>query len=273
MRKTFTFIALAMVATMSMVSCKNTKNAEPTPEEIEAQKVALADSVLAKIDALTDKYIEANEHGINFRNFELTDKEKAKKPDYLLDLSVANTLVTKRQKVNALAIYSMEYIVRELFGMPLDEAKEVIAKLSADLNNPIEVESSISDDSKLTEKIKQMYNSCKENGELAYFWQFQTACIREIDYLLSKDTDLFFAHISEEENNSYGLTWRSYREAIMTLAPYDEEMALIQETFGTWVTLDLDDIKANYYSSIEQTKESFRNNTMNKIEKRNALLQ
>jgi len=134
MKRTLTLIALVAICCAMMVSCKNTKTTEPTPEEIQAQKVALADSVLAEIDAFADEYMLASDNAFFIADYELTEEEKLVKPDYLLEPSFANTLVTKSQKVNALAFYLADIQVRKLYDMPMEEAKEVIAKLAIELN-------------------------------------------------------------------------------------------------------------------------------------------
>jgi len=63
MKNTHILIAVAMVAALSMVSCKNNKKAEsqePTQEEVQEMKQALADSVLAEIDAIAEKLYDAS---------------------------------------------------------------------------------------------------------------------------------------------------------------------------------------------------------------------
>jgi len=139
MKRTFQFLAFVAICSAMMVSCKNTKQSEPTLEEIQTQKVALADSVLAKIDAFAGKFIDASEGDFRIVNFELNEEEKMVKPDYLLDPSFANTLVTKSQKVNALAIFLVELTVREIYDMPLEETQEVMAKLAVEIDHPVDV--------------------------------------------------------------------------------------------------------------------------------------
>ncbi len=101
-------IALAMLAVLTMVSCKNNnkkaQSQDPTQEEVQEMKQALADSVLAEIDAFVDEYIDASSKSFKIRDLELTENEKSVRPDYLLDPSVANNLVTRSQKINALVI-------------------------------------------------------------------------------------------------------------------------------------------------------------------------
>jgi len=137
MKRSLTLVALVAICCAMMVSCRHTKNTEPAPEDLQEQKQALADSVLARIDDLVNEYYDATSKTFSFRNLELTETEKMVKPDYLLDPAVANTLVTRTQKINAIAIYMVEYGVRKGFDMPLDEVEEVTAKLLADIYTPV----------------------------------------------------------------------------------------------------------------------------------------
>jgi len=99
--KKITILTMAVLAVLT-ISCKNTKTTEPTPEEIQAQKVALADSVLAQIDEYAEQFSKTRD-GYLLNLFALTDEEKIIKPDYLLEPSEVSKFITKTQKVNALA--------------------------------------------------------------------------------------------------------------------------------------------------------------------------
>ncbi len=105
-----------MIAGIS-ISCKNNKNAEnneATAEVVEAAKTILADDVLATIDEFVQTYV--NEAGkidvAAVISSSLTEEEKLIKPDYLLEAAQANELVTKSQKVNALAVQAeLRYLI------------------------------------------------------------------------------------------------------------------------------------------------------------------
>jgi len=274
MKKSLIFIAVAMVATLLMVSCKNNKKAkEPTSEEVQAQKVALADSVLAKIDEYAQQYIKYSDDADFVWIIKLTDEEKMVKPDYLLDPAEVSNFVTKTQKVNALAIYDMEYYLRLLYDMPVNDVKEVIAKLAVELNHPIDGDF-LTSDRPTSDFIREEYNVCKERGELAYFWQFQNAIIRETDFLLAKNPELFINKVGDENLNAYGIQWASFKNAIRTLAPYDEEIAIIYDIFDSAAkNMSNEEVNQTYYGSRELIIDSYKNNLFDCIGKRNALLQ
>ena len=46
-------------------------------------------------------------------------------------------MVTKSQKMNALAILMMERPIRMAYGMPIEEINEVIARFAAEVNYPV----------------------------------------------------------------------------------------------------------------------------------------
>lgn len=273
MKKLSLFIACAMLGAFFLVSCNNDKknySQRAMRQEVQEKKQAMADSVLAQIDALAEDYIQASEKGFNISEFELSDKEKQVRPDYLLDPSEVNKLVTKSQKVNALAIYMLELSVRKIYGMPLDDTKEAITKLIFDLNHPMGRNEKISEEL-TSEKIRSNYNACKERGELEYFWQFHNALLRETDYLLAKDPELYLSHVTDEELSAFNKQWVDFYYAINLYAKYDDDMAQVYNTFSIY-NMSIEDVRSNYLN-VKMAKETFKSNKFNYIEKRNALLQ
>lgn len=271
MKKLSLFIAFAMLAAFTMVSCNN-KQKEPTQEEVQEMKQALADTVLAQIDAWVDEYITTSEKGVTIRGFELTEKEKQVKPDYLLDPAEANKFVTKTQKVNALAIYVVELGLRNVYDMPVEDAKAAIVKLAAEVNYPIDI-NKLGSNVPLSELIKSEYEKCRENGDLALFWQFENAIVYETHYNLANNSELFFSKITEKQWRNFCQRRSTRINAIKELAQYDEEMAALLE-FCTKNRVSKSDEERNARdSSIECAKQFYIANKDKYIAKRNALLQ
>lgn len=228
MKKYYLFIALAIVAAMT-VSCKNNnkkaaKTAEANAEVVEAAKKILADDVLAKIDELAQSF--ADEAGKfapeDIISSALTEEEKLIKPDYLLEASQANEMVTRSQKLNAFAILLIEHHIRVAYGMPTEETDEVLARLVADVNDPV----SFDDEMSLTpaEKAKMAYKAHKERGDIASYWQFVLALQTEADYLISRNVDLFFRNLTEDQYASLTKQFNTIISAVRTLAEYDPEV-------------------------------------------------
>jgi len=274
MRRTLTLFACVAICSAMMVSCKNTKSNEPTPEEIQAQKVALADSVLAEIDAIVDEYMLASDNAFRIANYELTEEEKMVKPDYLLEPSVASTLATKSQYVNALAMYLTDLTVRKIYDMPLDETNEVIAKLAVEINHPIDINITSGFGIQLSEKIKKEYEACKERGDLAYFWQFQNATVAEVGYVIAQNPELFFSKITEEQWQAFVKRTNEVIKAMREIAKYDEEMADVLEAFNQTRVFSSDEEKLSVdNTSIESAKQHLIAKRDKINAKRNALLQ
>jgi len=272
MKRTQTIVAIMAICSAMIVSCKN-KQSEPAPEEIQAQKVALADSVLAEIDKLAEAFSLSSENGNLITYFELTENEKMVKPDYLLEPSFANNLVTKSQKVNALAFYLTDMLLLQAYDMPTEEVKEIVAKLAAEINHPIEIDLLTDSNMPVSEKVKKEYEGCKERGDLAYFWQFQRAIIAETAYIIDQNPELFFSKITEEQWQAFVNRQSKCIKAIRELAKYDEEMAVVFQMFNQNRVFSSEEEKASIDSSIESAKQ-FRIAQKDKfISRRNALIQ
>jgi len=272
MKRTLTLIACVAICSAMMVSCKNNKTTEPAPEEIQAQKVALADSVLTKIDEFAEQYWNAQAQSSIFSTMKLTDEEKRIKPDYLLDPSVANTLLTKSQKINALAISAVDIAVCKAYDMPYDDLREAAIKLATELNVPFDMKFTTGNEP-VSEKIKAAYKACKERGELSLFWQFEYSVVVESYYILSQNPELFFSKITEEQWQAFHRVRNTRREAIDELAKYDEEMALLKEFRNNHSVLATKEEKDNKFKSVETAKEYYFAKKEQYAAKRNALLQ
>ncbi len=275
MKNTHILIALVLVAALLMVSCRNNKkiqSQELSQEEVQEMKQALADSVLAQIDTLAEQFLDASSQTFNLKTMELTKAEIIVKPDYLLDPSVASTLVTKSQKINALAIYTIELGIRQLYQMPSNDIEEVIAKLAADVNHPIDTDFLTSDATR-SEKIRREYEICKERGDIAYFWQYQYALVTEISYILAQNPELYFRIITGEQWRAYCRLVDFKLNAIKKLAEYDEEMAQILEFRNKYRVSNPNQEKERIDHSIETVYQFHIANKDKFIAKRNALLQ
>lgn len=273
MRKQYIFIALAVVAVLAAESCKNRKsNQELTSEEINEQKVALSDSVLAKIDTLAANYFSAKDGFFTPFKSILTDANMLDRPDYLLDPSVANTLVTRDQKINAIGIYFIDYIVRNIYNMPLGEAKEAIARLAMDVNYSIPIDK-YDDGAELSSIIREAYDQCRENGEINCFWQLEYAMLAEVDYVIASCPGLFFYKVADEQWVNTSKAWGELLSIIAELAKYDEEMASILEGYNATNVITSEEDIADFTTSKSSAKQFYIKNYKKIADRRNALIQ
>ena len=244
-----------MVAAMT-VSCKNNnkkaaKTAEANAEVVEAAKTILADDVLAKIDEIGKPYIDeiGENRFASIISSHMTEEAKLVKPDYLLEPSEINSLVTKTQKVNALAILIADRTMMEAYEMPIEEANEAIARLMAEIGTAFSIENE--NDKTISEKITERYQKCKESGDLALFWQFHFAMMNEFSYLICQNPDLFFDNLTEEQHQSFRKRIGTTREVVEILAEYDPELKLAWDTYSKFRIDNPDEV----YNSIEAAKE------------------
>lgn len=203
------------------------KVSEPSHIEVEERKAALTSSALAEVDSLYLLYQSALTQSFDIAQFKLTEKEQLVKPEYLLKQSASNDFVTRSQKVNAMAIYVLEKDIKKLFGMPLEDSKQTIAKLAAELNLMDDIEY-LNSDAPLSEKLEKEYQVCKERGDLSYFWQFQYALFVETNYILAQNPELFLRRISDEQYQAFHESAVNRIDVIKELAKYDDEMALLK---------------------------------------------
>lgn len=225
------FVILAAFL-LTVTSCGN-RNAgnnsdETSSASVEAQKCAIADSILVLFDSYAKEYgdIPQSEMAVDFK---LSDKEKLVKPTYLLDPEIASTMVTKQQKINALAILLVETQVRKAYDLPTDKSSEAIIKLSTELNTPIDLEDAMNFDIPASEKARTIYQTCKERGDLSYFWRFNFALVTEMEYIIANNPDIFFKNVSEENLAFYAERNKSLSAGIRQLAKYDSEMNQLNE--------------------------------------------
>lgn len=272
MKRTLFLIACVAICFVMMVSCRNTRNSESTPEEIQQQKQALADSVLAQVDAIADQLLVASSKAFSVRDLVLTNQELRVKPDYLLDPSYANTLLTRKQKINALAVYATELPIRRKYGMPEEEAIKAITKLASEVNHPTDLDLVVSD-APASARIEFAYKTCRERGDLSYFWQFEEAVGIELTYILTQNSDMFFSKISKEQWQAYCNRRFSCMKAIQTLAKYDEEMADLAEFIDQYWSISEVEKATAEGATLDEARQYLVSNKDKFVAKRYALIQ
>jgi len=157
--------------------------------------------------------------------------------------------------------------------MPREEPKDAIAKLAVEINHPVDINITSDFELPASEKIIKEYDACKEQGELAYFWQFQNAMIIETAYIIAQNPELFFNGISEEQWQSFITRANEKNKAMSELAKYDEEMATVLGIFNQTKSIASEEEKVKLNASFELSKQFNIANKDRYITKRNTLLQ
>ena len=235
MKKYIPFIVLAMVAAMT-ASCKNNNKkaneaTDATAEVVEAAKAILADDLLATLDEIGESLVsDFNMFNVTGHIAEqLTEKERLVRPDYLLNPSEVNNMVTRSQKISALGCLICERPIRLAYGLQLNETDEAIGRLMVDLNYHISVKEI--EDKPIYEIVKEEYEDYKERGELPFFWQFNFSIVNDALFIISQNPDVFFRDITEEQYNSFENRYVSCIKAVSELAKYDQEVAIAFKAF------------------------------------------
>ena len=166
--KRISLISALMVLAVLTVSCGNKKSSEQeeavkSEELVDATKAVLADDVLALLNDYAEDFIAnfVEIHPVFTSN--MTPEEKLARPDWFLDPAKLNELVTKSQKVNALAILLVDRPIMENLGIPTEEHDKVIGRLLSELNNPFNFDDV--QNMSIGEKIQKNFQICKERGE------------------------------------------------------------------------------------------------------------
>lgn len=256
----FYFILSLVLAAVLTVSCRNVKRSSDNSadqEVVEAAKVVLADDVMAVIDELAARYAALSDFSIrNIFTDGLSEDDKLVKPEYLLEPSMAQYLMTRSQKVYALSTLIVELPIRRAYGMPVEPSEDAILQLAADVNYPIDFEDS--ENKPLSETVAEAYAKCKENNELDFFFQYCFSFVDASWFLLSQNPDAFFRNITEEQYANVLERFDVCMTAMTTLAEYDPETANFLSIFKS-VSPDSINGKEDFYEyfgTLEAAKKS-----------------
>lgn len=202
----FLMLLLVILVIVLATSCNGIRPkiidlGEEKTDTVQLHKIELEGKALALIDSLSDEYAALGESGLVFTGEDLstilTDKEKLDRPDYLLDPSSTGSLLTIKQKITAFAILIPEMHIREMYGLPNQDADEAIKRLAVDLNIPF---GQITDGGKapVSDRIRNMISYYKDQGLLNYYWYMEEALVGETMFLISRKPDIFLRNVSDE---------------------------------------------------------------------------
>jgi len=229
MKKLLSLAALVAICSLLTVSCKSTNN-QMTAEEAQAQKVEYGEEIMAVIDSLVNDWVTLTAGSSRPINLIFTEKEKMVKPDYFFDPKCIDTLVTRDQKVCALAMLVVDRPLLLAYDMPVEESDAAIVKLVADINFPITKEELDNNDGEvISQNMAAVYKSFKEAGDLYTFWLFHAQTINEIEYIIAQNPELYLLKVPAKDWKCFNTVWDLYCAAAHTLAPYDPEMAKLNE--------------------------------------------
>lgn len=162
----------------------------------------------------------------------LSEKEKMIKPTYLLPLSKAGTLVTLSQKYRATMMYRMDMAVAEIYGMPLTEYKQTIAKLIVEIDNPA-FKVNLNEDTKRDLKsvqrfITNVYDEEVKNQTVHFFWDAMVAALIEDLYIVTNNIDKFLPCFNDQTASEVTYRFILVLQGIEDLTRFHPELKNLQ---------------------------------------------
>lgn len=199
-------VVLLALAVIALPSCKNQNKKKAEEErEISRKEALLQEELKANVESLAASAKRIKRvpftKTLPDGSIALTDREKMVKPDYLLDPSVANNLVTLSQKYRAVAMLAVDKMIAELYEMPVTDYKNVMAKLVVDLgDNAIKEfsETNWDDKEKADGAISKMVDEEYEAGRAKFFWEAVTAFLVEQLYICTQNIDKFMPMFTDD---------------------------------------------------------------------------
>ena len=118
----------------------------------------------------------------------------------------------------------------ELYGMPVSEYENEIAKLIVDINDP-SFKVLDETDGDVYEASSELYNAMEENGRINFFWQIASTALIEQLYVISQNTDKFLTAFDDNAASNVSLRIILIQDALNRLTEYDPEIIPVAEAF------------------------------------------
>lgn len=206
--KKFTVILLAALL-VAVPSCKNQNKTQGQNKDVdlsskenivsEELKVDVANLVESAKKMKRMPFAEKTADG----KFALSEKEKMVKPDYLINPSIANDLVTLSQKYRTVAMLGIDIMIANIYGMPNTDYKEAVSKLLVDINDPALTDYAGLDWSLVapeeeSEYLAEFIDEEYEQGRPQFFWEGVASSLVEQLYICTRDVDKFMPMFTDQ---------------------------------------------------------------------------
>ncbi len=220
-------LALAMVA---VPSCKNqNKKAEDgsAQKEISLKEQYATEDLKINVQNLIESakqlkpapFVSKEDGG----KISLTAKEKMVKPEYLLDLNVANDLVTLSQKYRAIAMYTVDQKIAKLYDIPTDSYKSTMSKLLVDINDSALKDFSEADfttNEGSQEAIKKLVDAEYDADRANFLWESVAASLVEQVYIMTQNIDKFLPMFDDQVASDLTYNFVCVHEGIMSMQEF-----------------------------------------------------
>ena len=247
--KKLSFFAV-VVAAIAFAACGGNKTVQPAEESdslkaFEQQQIEAA--IKMNVDSLASAMARLKKLPVTEKNgvIVLTDEEKLVKPDYLLNLSVADETMTLSEEYRVLTALQVDREIADLYGLDLADYDKAIAKVAADINDP----SFKVLDNELTvyENSQKLYDAMNENERINFFWQIVSASLVEQLYIISQNSEKFLAAFDDQAASDVSLRIVLIQDALNRLTEYDPELVPVAETLEPLTVINaitVDELKA-----------------------------
>lgn len=265
--KKLSIVAVAFAA-MTFAACGGNKSAQTAEQEdsvktfeqeqIEASIKLHFDSLASELGKLKQLPIVEKDGKIS-----LTDQEKQVKPDYLLDLAVADNAMTLSEKYRVLSAIEVDKELAKLYDMNVEDYDKAIAKLAAEINDPSF--KAVNDAAGVFEATQTLYDAMNENGRINYFWQIVASSLVEQLFITSQNTDKFIGSFNDEAAANVTFRIILIQDALDRLAEYDPELSPVVQAISPLSVLNattVSELKAQLTDAKEQIATS-RNTLVN----------
>jgi len=256
--KKLSFFA-ALLAAVAFTACGGNKNAQ-TAEQDEAQKsfeqTQIEERIKIELDSLAAELgkmkqlpiVKTGDGGIK-----ITDEDKKVKPDYLLNVALADSTETLVEKYRLLSALSVDKKLAEAYDMPVEEYSKAISKLAAEIDDPSF--KAIEDTNTLHETAQGLYDAMNENGRINFFWQMAATSLVEQLYIISQNADRFLVAFDDESASLITFRLILLQDAIERLTEYDENLVPVADALQPLYVLNatsVAELKAQLATAKEQ---------------------
>ncbi len=232
-------------------------------EQIEANIKMQVDSLASEFAKMGDMPFIAN---LKEGKIVFTEEEKKVKPEYLINPTVTNDLVTLSQKYRAVAMLIADKFVAQAYDLNIDDYDVVLKKLVVDLDDDafkVFVNEDTKDD--IQTRIQTFYQKEDENGRINFFWDTTTAFLVEELYIISQDPNNDFIECFTDESAS-NITYRIilFQNALNRLKEYAPELNELCDAIEPLQELNamsVEELKAQL-AEMHQQLEGIRNNLL-----------
>ncbi len=232
-------IALLLISALIVSACGNSsskKKDAQTKSETSLQEQYLTEDLIIKIDSLVSGFqqlgVMPHMKAIQEGTLVLTDREKRVKPTFLMPLAKVNDLVTLSQKNRALAVYSVDKAIAQLYGLPVEEYDQVIAQLLVDTDNvalmegaEVNVEINALD---INTWVVTMGEEQMEKEQIHMFFETMAAGILEALYFTSLDIPRYITYFNDQTAADVSYRFLLVVDGIESLIPYHPELESIR---------------------------------------------